>query len=213
MVSIAGGLASFRGGEPSVDELNEWTKEALEAPLVEYLQEETDLNYITSSRFTSLTPAPTAAPTEAPLVVVGSTSGETQSVESAGLIAGGITAGFAILAFCAVVLSIVGRRRQQLEREKPKMMKQVSTVPPPLDDDDVASSDEEGGEEDSSLQTNQNRRSSFDVESVATSDWTLSSNLTDAFTIKNGQMFPRSSHSLMQTESFERDRQVSLKKT
>lgn len=47
---------------------------------------------------------------------------------------------------------------------------------------------------------------------MATSDWTLSSNLTDAFTIKNGQMFPRSSHSLMQTESFERDRQVSLKK-
>jgi hypothetical protein len=40
----------------------------------------------------------------------------------------------------------------------------------------------------------------------------MSTNATDAYTVQSGKVFPRISHSLMQTESFERDRQVSLRK-
>jgi hypothetical protein len=206
VMEIGGGLASFRGGEtPSVDDVNKWVSAALEGPLLETLQGETEFNYVESILFTSLSPAPTPAPSVQPILFGGIQDG-TQiqaSEDSSGKIAASVVGALAIAGVLAAALLMV-RRRKQLSRGVATKLSPTAVV---VEADDASSSDEE-----ESMQTNQNHRIFAISEVESESEWTLNSSATDAFTVKSGKVFPRSSHSILQTESFERDRQVSLKK-
>ena len=66
VLQVEGGIASFRGGEPQLDEVNAWASQALEGSLLEILQEEAELTSVKSVVFTSLTATPTQSPITSP---------------------------------------------------------------------------------------------------------------------------------------------------
>jgi hypothetical protein len=210
VLEIAGGLASFfrAGGDeappPTVEEVNKWVSDALEGSLLETLQSETDLNYVETIIFTSLSPAPTLSP----LSLGGIQDGTQIKASDSGKIAAGVVGALAIAGVLAAALLLARRRKQSSSAVATKSSPIAAPVGVEDDDDDDSSEDAE-----ESMQTNQNHRSFAISEVESESEWTLNSNATDAFTVKSGgKVFPRSSHSMLQTESFERDRQVSLKK-
>jgi hypothetical protein len=206
VLQISGGIASFRGGQPRVDEVNAWVSEALEGPLLEILQEETELNEIQSIVFTSLTPAPTPSPSsQSNSVGIASESNVQADDNDTIKIAGGVVGVMAVASIALLALLTMSRQKRATALE-PVARGSVKKVLPTVDGDGADDSDDE-----ESLETNQNRAFADD-DSVSVSEWTMSTNVTDAYTVKSGKVFPGISHSLMQTESFERDRQVSLKK-
>jgi hypothetical protein len=220
VLKVSGGLASFRGGAPTVDEVNAWVSEALQGQLLELLQQETELNDVDSIVFTSLTPAPTPSPSQEQAISA-STSGQMDQpvTNHSFAVAGGIV-GLVALASVTLVALLSWRRRSHRRRSAP-----VEPILVPMSDGATSkskavptaradASDDQSEEEDDneSRGTSQNLRDGRDAESVSASEWTMSTNATDAYTVQSGKVFPRISHSLMQTESFERDRQVSLRK-
>jgi hypothetical protein len=192
-LEVSGGVASFHGGEPAAVDVNRWTSEAMEGVLLDTLQQETELSYVESIIFYSMTSAPTPAPTP---MVVGALSGDGAAWVTVGAVAGLLVAILAILFVWRRVAPGHGRNEKvsEMNISTPNRSHEL--------DEDLSFS----------FETNQNCHSN-DEESVSTSDEaTISTNTTAAFTLKSGKRFPCSGHSLMQTESFERERQLSLKK-
>ena len=219
VLQINGGIASFRGGEPTVDQVNSWVKEALEENLLGLLQEETDLNAVEVIEFTSLTPAPTSAPTTNTLKVI-------DGVQSLQTPPGNSSTSFSFIAIivgsvagvCLIILGLFvtlsSRRRQaSIQPIGDRGSESVKQTPSGVTDGADDSDDDDG---EGTLETGENlaklAEHDLESESASASMWTMSTNATDAYTVKSGRVFPRTSHALMQTESFERDRQVSLKK-
>ena len=218
VLQIAGGIASFRGGEPTLDEVNAWVSEALQENLLELLQEETDMNTVDSIVFNSLTTAPTAAPRAFDGVAVSDNSSQDSPRSSAFSLVASVVGGAAFV--CLVVLAALSRRRRHGATVEPivadkSTAKKDFQVTPDAVHDDLAATGCDESDEDETLETGQNLPNLVrfeDADSVSYSMGTMSTNATDAYTVKSGKVFPRTSHALMQTESFERDRQVSLKK-
>ena len=141
VLQIAGGIASFRGGEPTLDEVNAWVSEALEGDLLELLREEADLNTLEGIVFDSLTSAPTPAP--AAFTISTSNSTQSNSTQTAGVVAS-VVAGIAF--FAVVILATLWMRRRR-RREYVDFIDDGSDAAvkglPPCITDVAAESDEE----------------------------------------------------------------------
>ncbi|KAI2506501.1 hypothetical protein MHU86_7911 [Fragilaria crotonensis] len=226
VLEVSGGVASFRGGKPPLEEVNEWVSQALEGNLLEILQAETDLNTVEKIEFNSLSAPPTPSPAAAAPPGSGSSQGgtddisrvqttETNPTHSFAFVAA-IVGGVAIISLVILAAIAVGGRRRSATVEPIGEGGAKRRVTPAggIDDDITGDGeeDDDDSEEGDTLETGQNLPKFEEAESVSHSMWTMSTNATDAYTVRSGKLFPRVSHTLMQTESFERDRQVSLKK-
>ncbi|KAI2506502.1 hypothetical protein MHU86_7912 [Fragilaria crotonensis] len=111
VLPVAGGIASFHGGEPSVDEVNAWTSQALEGNLLELLHEETVLTTVDSIVFTSLTVPPTLSPSSN-TVGVSSLENPQANPPNSSAIAASIVGGMVFVSL-VILVALFMRRRQQ----------------------------------------------------------------------------------------------------
>ena len=215
VLQVAGGVASFRGGEPPLEQVNEWVSEALGGKLLEILQSETDLNAVEKIEFNSLSAPPTPSPAATQVAddisrVQSNESSPTQSFAFVASVVGGV----AFVSLVVLAALSMGRGRSRATVEPIGESDSKRAVPVGCIDNDIIGDDDDDdeSEEGDTLETCQNLPKFEETESIAHSMWTMSTNATDAYTVQSGKVFPRMTHTLMQTESFERDRQVSLKK-
>ena len=112
VLQIAGGIVIFRGGEPTLDEVNAWVGEALEGNLLELVHEETDLDTVTSITFNFLTPAPTPAPQViSGLAMTDATKSD--PTNSVVLAMASVVGGIAFIALMVVATFLMRRRRRR----------------------------------------------------------------------------------------------------
>jgi len=227
-LTVHGGVAFFSAATdaPTEAELEGTIETGLQKDFPAYLESQVAGTTVTSSTFTSSTLAPTAAPPPAP--APGGIQAPEQSVDESkkrGIIAAGATGAFLGVLIVAAAL-LVRRHRgpsldEYLERARGDTIKDnVTHVASSFnggggaaaDDDDDDDEDEHVGKSSSGETLSSGQR---DLQTQDdSSQWTLSTYPEDANTVVTygtGKSVV-TSNMIDRTESFERDRQVSLKK-